>query len=171
MNAPVRSGSAPLAMCGVVKRFGGVQALQGADFDLRPGEIHVLLGENGDGKSTLMNILSGVIEPDAGGVRIDGAPARLADPRAAQAAGVAAIFQETRRAIPPSVAILSYRPSAINGLCLRNSNEIASTVITIVPLRLGGRDNRQTRGLNQERTMPVEQSAPRAGNTTRRKLQ
>jgi len=94
MNAPVRSGSALLAMRGVVKHFGGVQALRGVDFDLQPGEIHALLGENGAGKSTLMNILSGVIEPDAGEVRIDGAPVRFADPRAAQAAGVAMIFQE-----------------------------------------------------------------------------
>ena len=81
-------------MRGVVKRFGGVQALQGVDFDLQPGEIHALLGENGAGKSTLMNILSGVIEPDAGEVRIDGLAVRFADPRAAQAAGVATIFQE-----------------------------------------------------------------------------
>ena len=81
-------------MRGVVKRFGGVQALRGVDFDLQPGEIHALLGENCGGKSTLMNILSGVIEPDAGEVRIDGASVRFADPRAAQAAGVATIFQE-----------------------------------------------------------------------------
>ncbi len=54
-----------LAMRGVVKRFGGVEALRGVDFDLNRGEIHALLGENGAGKSTLMNILSGVIEPNA----------------------------------------------------------------------------------------------------------
>src|SRR5277367_6444347 len=83
-----------LAMHGVVKRFGGVQALRGVDFDLRQGEVHALLGENGAGKSTLMNILSGVIEPDQGEILIDGAAVRFADPRAAQAAGVATIFQE-----------------------------------------------------------------------------
>ena len=82
-----------LAMEGVVKRFGGVQALRGVDFDLRRGEIHALLGEN-RGKSTLMNILSGVVEPDAGAMRIDGMAVRFADPRAAQAMGVATIFQE-----------------------------------------------------------------------------
>ena len=94
MTAPVEAAPPLLAMHGVVKRFGGVQALRGVDFDLRQGEIHALLGENGAGKSTLMNILSGVIEPDAGDMRIDGASVRFADPRAAQGAGVATIFQE-----------------------------------------------------------------------------
>jgi ribose transport system ATP-binding protein len=83
-----------LAMRGVVKSFGGAQALRGVDFDLKRGEVHALLGENGAGKSTLMNVLSGVIEPDQGEILIDGAPVRFADPRAAQAAGVATIFQE-----------------------------------------------------------------------------
>jgi ribose transport system ATP-binding protein len=81
-------------MSNVAKSFGGAQALRGVDFDLRRGEIHALLGENGAGKSTLMNILSGVIGPDSGEILINGTPARFADPRAAQAAGVATIFQE-----------------------------------------------------------------------------
>ena len=85
MTAPVEAAPPLLAMRGVVKRFGGVQALRGVDFDLRRGEIHALLGENGAGKSTLMNILSGVIEPDGGDMRIEGAAVRFADPRAAQA--------------------------------------------------------------------------------------
>jgi len=91
MSAPAEAEAPLLAMRGVVKRFGGVQALRGVDFDLKRGEIHALLGENGAGKSTLMNILSGVIEPDAGELTIDGAPARFADPRAGR-----------RQASPPS---------------------------------------------------------------------
>jgi ribose transport system ATP-binding protein len=83
-----------LAMRGVVKAFGGAQALRGVDFDLKRGEVHALLGENGAGKSTLMNILSGVIAPDHGEILIDGASTHFADPRAAQAAGIATIFQE-----------------------------------------------------------------------------
>jgi ribose transport system ATP-binding protein len=88
MNAPL------LAMTGIEKRFGGVHALRGVDFDLKAGEVHALLGENGAGKSTLMNILAGVIAPDSGEVRVDGALARFSSPRDAQASGIATIFQE-----------------------------------------------------------------------------
>ena len=87
--------SAPLlSVTGAVKRFGGVQALRGVDFDLKAGEIHALLGENGAGKSTLMNLLSGVYAPDEGEIRIDGKPVAFDNPREAQAAGIATIFQE-----------------------------------------------------------------------------
>ncbi|SDA66990.1 sugar ABC transporter ATP-binding protein [Mesorhizobium qingshengii] len=87
--------SAPLlSVTGAVKRFGGVQALRGVDFDLRAGEIHALLGENGAGKSTLMNLLSGVYTPDEGTIQIDGKHVTFNNPREAQAAGIATIFQE-----------------------------------------------------------------------------
>jgi ribose transport system ATP-binding protein len=88
MNAPL------LAVTGAAKRFGGVQALRDVDFDLHGGEIHALLGENGAGKSTLINILSGVHTPDAGTITIEGASVRFGNPREAQAAGIATIFQE-----------------------------------------------------------------------------
>ena len=81
-------------MRGVEKRFGGVHALRGVDFDLRQGEIHALLGENGAGKSTLMNVLTGVTAPDRGEILVDGSPVRFASPRDAQASGIATIFQE-----------------------------------------------------------------------------
>jgi ribose transport system ATP-binding protein len=94
MTSPANESSLLLAMRGVAKSFGGAQALRGVDFDLYRGEVHALLGENGAGKSTLMNILSGVIAPDAGEMLIDGAVVHFSDPRAAQGAGVATIFQE-----------------------------------------------------------------------------
>ena len=81
-------------MRGIEKSFGGAQALRGVDFDLRHGEVHALLGENGAGKSTLMNVLSGVIAPDRGEMSIEGAAVAFDEPRDAQAAGVATIFQE-----------------------------------------------------------------------------
>jgi ribose transport system ATP-binding protein len=90
----IETRDALLEMRGVTKSFGGAQALRGVDFDLKRGEIHALLGENGAGKSTLMNILSGVITQDGGEMRLEGEPVRFADPRAAQAAGIATVFQE-----------------------------------------------------------------------------
>jgi ribose transport system ATP-binding protein len=88
MNAPI------LTMSGIEKRFGGVHALKGVDFELRHGEVHALLGENGAGKSTLMNILAGVIAPDRGEIRVNGSLVHFATPRDAQASGISTIFQE-----------------------------------------------------------------------------
>jgi ABC-type sugar transport system ATPase subunit len=80
---------------GVAKRFGPTQALRDCSLDLRPGEVHVLMGENGSGKSTLVKILSGVHRPDAGSITVSGRRrSHLATPREAIAAGIATVFQE-----------------------------------------------------------------------------
>src|SRR5258706_270936 len=71
MDAAVSTQFARLELRGIDKRFGGVTALDGVDFDLRAGEIHALLGENGAGKSTLIKILGGIHRPDAGVIRVD----------------------------------------------------------------------------------------------------
>ncbi|MEJ7749544.1 MAG: ATP-binding cassette domain-containing protein, partial [Candidatus Limnocylindrales bacterium] len=85
----------PLAMeaRGIVKSFPGVLANDQVDFDLRPSEIHALLGENGAGKSTLMNVLAGLYQPDAGSLRIDGRPVAFRSPRDAIAAGIGMVHQ------------------------------------------------------------------------------
>ena len=83
-----------LRMTDVGKRFGASTALDAVSFELRPGEVHALVGENGAGKSTLMKILSGAYIADSGSMSLGGLPYRPSSPREARAAGVAMIYQE-----------------------------------------------------------------------------
>src|SRR5262249_9889123 len=93
-----RKGARPmqavLELVGVSKSFPGVAALRDVVLTLRAGSVHALVGENGAGKSTLIHILSGVLAPDGGEVRLDGQPLRLADARAAHARGIVTVPQE-----------------------------------------------------------------------------
>jgi ribose transport system ATP-binding protein len=78
----------------IVKRFPGVNALDHVNFQLRPGEVHVLLGENGAGKSTLIKVLSGAYVADEGEILIDGKMVKINDPQDAIALGLKFIYQE-----------------------------------------------------------------------------
>ena len=78
----------------VCKRFGGIQALDGVNFAAAAGEVHGLIGENGAGKSTFIQILAGSVRADSGSILLSGAPFRPRNPDEAQAAGVSAVFQE-----------------------------------------------------------------------------
>lgn len=79
---------------GIQRRFGAVQALGGADFDVRPGEVSALIGDNGAGKSTLVRILSGADAPDDGEIRFNGEPISLSSPTDARALGIETVFQD-----------------------------------------------------------------------------
>ena len=83
-----------LQMSGIVKQFPGVLALGGVDLDVRPGEVHCLLGQNGAGKSTLIKVLSASYQPDGGTITWQGEEVRLTTPVAAMALGISTIYQE-----------------------------------------------------------------------------
>jgi D-xylose transport system ATP-binding protein len=105
-----------LALHRISKRFGGVRALEDVSFDLRPGEVHALVGENGAGKSTLLRVLGGAIPwPQyEGEVRAGGAAARFRHVRDAERAGIAVVFQELSLVGPLTVAeniALGHEPS------------------------------------------------------------
>src|SRR3984957_2166959 len=79
---------------GIVRRFGHVHALQGADFSVNRGEIVALIGDNGAGKSTLVRILSGSDGPNEGAIFVNGEPAHFSGPPDARAAGVETVYQD-----------------------------------------------------------------------------
>ncbi len=82
-----------LSIAGLTKAYPGVVANSDVSFDIRPGEVHALLGENGAGKSTLVKMIYGLVKPDSGHMTLQGKPFAPAEPRAARAAGVAMVFQ------------------------------------------------------------------------------
>ena len=96
--------NAVLTARGIVKQFPGVLALDDAQLTLRPGEIHALMGENGAGKSTIIKVINGVLQPDAGTLSLDGQPIAPASVRDAEAAGISTVFQEVNLVPMRSVA-------------------------------------------------------------------
>jgi len=88
----------------IVKHFPGVLALKGVDLDVRPAEVHVLLGENGAGKSTLIKVLSGVYPADSGEICFEGKPVHIRSPHDSQKLGVSTIYQEFNLVPEMSVA-------------------------------------------------------------------
>ncbi len=82
-----------LELRGITKQYPAVRANDGVDLQVRPGEIHAVLGENGAGKSTLMKIIYGAVRPDAGDILWDGRPVQVKSPAAARALGISMVFQ------------------------------------------------------------------------------
>jgi simple sugar transport system ATP-binding protein len=78
----------------IVKTYGHVYALEGANFTVYPGEVVALIGDNGAGKSTLTKIISGVIRPDSGELLFEGVPVEIASPSAAQELGIETVYQD-----------------------------------------------------------------------------
>ena len=79
---------------GIVKNFGRVRALRGANFTVLPGEVVALVGDNGAGKSTLVKALAGVYRPDQGEIRFDGQPVQIGSPLEARALGIETVYQD-----------------------------------------------------------------------------
>lgn len=134
------NGRPVLEMQGISKAFPGVRALDAVDFELRPGEIHALLGENGAGKSTLIKVLGGVHAPDAGRICIDGDVVEIESPVMATDLGIAIIHQEINIIPGLSVAdniMLGRHPiSRLGFIQRRDLQERAKDILTQLGLDL-----------------------------------
>ena len=111
----------------IVKRFPGVVALDHVNFDLRPGEVHVLLGENGAGKSTLIKVLSGAYVADEGEIHIDGERVSINAPQDALDHGLRFIYQELSLCRDLDIArnmFLGMEPLRYRSLRLVDENEL-----------------------------------------------
>lgn len=93
-----------LAAKGLTKRYGRVVAMDGADFDLLPGEVLAVVGDNGAGKSTLIKTLAGAVIPDAGRILMDGEPIRFHGPLDARRAGIETVYQDLALAPAQDIA-------------------------------------------------------------------
>ncbi|MEY9886973.1 monosaccharide-transporting ATPase [Catenulispora sp. MAP5-51] len=123
----------------VVKSFGGVHALRGADLSVRPGEVHALMGENGAGKSTLIKLLTGVYRPDDGVVALHGTERSFRTPLEAQAAGISTIYQEVNLVPMMSVArnlFLGREPRRFGLVDVRTMNRLAAEILVRYGVRV-----------------------------------
>ncbi|MGW3247342.1 ATP-binding cassette domain-containing protein [Streptomyces sp. NPDC001070] len=104
---PAAEAAAPtpvLSARGLVKRYGHVTAIDEADFDLMPGEVLAVIGDNGAGKTSLIKALTGALVPDAGEIRLHGRPIRFAGPQEARAYGIETVYQDLAVAASMDIA-------------------------------------------------------------------
>jgi fructose transport system ATP-binding protein len=103
--SPARNATPVLAAHGLVKKYGNVTAINGAEFELWPGEVLAVVGDNGAGKSSLIKALAGALVPDAGEITMNGSPVHFRNTRDARAAGIETVYQDL--AVIPALDIAS----------------------------------------------------------------
>lgn len=129
-----------LAVDGIVKRFGGVLALDGVSMTVRPGEVLCLAGENGCGKSTLIKVISGVHQPDAGTIEINGTRVERLDPLSAMKAGIQVIYQDfslfPNLTVAENITLTSHIAQRHRTFSRKDSTRRAAEVVARLGVRL-----------------------------------
>jgi D-xylose transport system ATP-binding protein len=130
-----------LELRGISKRFGAVQALSGVDFHVDAGEVVGLVGDNGAGKSTLVKVMSGIYVQDEGEYRFNGSPVNVNGPKAAEALGVATVYQDLALADNLDVVgnlflgheLTNLGPQLDETLMEHRAHELLGTLSTTIP--------------------------------------
>lgn len=147
---------ATLVMSGISKSFGGVAALTDVSLEVRPGEVHALLGENGAGKSTLMNVATGTIRPDAGSMVFRGEPIDGIDPRDATRLGIAFVHQHP--AVLPDMTVFENLLVALPASVFADApsrEEYARSLLGRVNLRVHLSDRVETLSVAQKHLLEI----------------
>ncbi|GAA4062559.1 ATP-binding cassette domain-containing protein [Agromyces indicus] len=147
---------ATLVMSGISKSFGGVAALTDVSLEVRPGEVHALLGENGAGKSTLMNVATGTIRPDAGSMVFRGEPIDGIDPRDATRLGIAFVHQHP--AVLPDMTVYENLLVALPPAVFAEApsrEEFARSLLARVNLRAHLSDRVETLSVAQKHLLEI----------------
>lgn len=154
------NGQVPvIELRGISKRYAGVRALDDVHFDLRPGEVHGILGENGAGKSTMIRIMGGATRPDEGTILIDGQPVEFHRPSDAQHSGVCVIFQELE--VHPALSVtenvmLGRLPTSRGGLVdWASAERQTKAVLASMGLNIPPRMKVEKLGLAERRLLAI----------------
>ena len=145
-----------LELQGLSKSFAATQALKDMSLSVMPGEVHAIVGENGAGKSTLIKIMTGVHQPDAGQILVDGQPVTLKSTEVAQDAGIAAIYQEPMVFPDLNVAENIFISNRSKGRIMRWSEIYAEAEALISPLGVKLDVRRAASGLTLAEQQTVE---------------
>ncbi len=134
------SNQALLRAIDIEKSYAGVHALRNATLELRPGEVHALIGENGAGKSTLIKIITGAVAPDAGEIKLNDRPITQNSPRVAKQLGIAAIYQQPalfpELSVAENIAIGLEEPSLLSRVDWRARRRRAAELLTRVGAKI-----------------------------------
>jgi ribose transport system ATP-binding protein len=149
---------------GITKRYPGVTALDGVDFDVRAGEIHSLAGENGAGKSTLMKVLGGAVAPDAGEIRFAGEAVAMRSPRDALTLGISTVHQELVAAHSLSVTeniLLGRLPRRMGRVLWAPARQQAREVLDRLGVDLDERTRMDRLSLGQQQLVEIARALVR----------